>query len=81
MQHGTHPGPSGHPSKEGSRTIPSLEGCRVSGGVGSLFGAREQKGEGYEPSHIARFILTPFCRPAYSSPGEGCFTGGNHECC
>ena len=24
----------GHPSREGSRTIPSREGCRVSGGVG-----------------------------------------------
>ena len=45
------------PPKEGCRTIPSSEGCRVSGGVGSLSGAREQKGEGCEPSHIARFKL------------------------
>ena len=35
MQKGTHPGPPGHPSEEGSHPHPSLEGCRESGGVGS----------------------------------------------
>ncbi len=34
MRKGTHPGPSGHPSEEGSFVIPSSEGCRASGGVG-----------------------------------------------
>ena len=36
---GTHPGPSGHPSEEGSFFIPSWEGWRVSGGVGSFINA------------------------------------------
>ena len=41
MRPGTHPGPTGHPSSEGMQvfasglfSLPSWEGCRVSGGVG-----------------------------------------------
>ena len=42
MQKGTHPGPAGHPSREGREKIPLLGGVSRSGGVGIFVGTPQE---------------------------------------
>ena len=75
MRRGTHPGPTGHPSEEGSFFIPSSEGCRVSGGVGLPTGRTREATPAYgHPSKEG--IEHPAPRPFPIPSWEGCRVSG-----